>query len=202
MPTIGRSSGSAPPTLGTESMDEGAAAVGEVMREEAAKRGPDVVLRRHVQTVLEPDGAYSRRIVDDTGKEILARISDGVHFTPDGADYLARIVYKVLDERWHLTKQADPANPIGWTWAPGSVDTVPGYSSTPRSRYRSSSGSGSSSHRHSGSGGQSNTTYASQAPSIETPTSVFVAPTPTTTHVARRRTIPQAPDPSPTTAKP
>ena len=32
-----------PPTLGTRSMDRGAVAIGQVMREEAAKRAPDVV---------------------------------------------------------------------------------------------------------------------------------------------------------------
>ena len=32
------------------------------------------------------------------------RISDGVHFTVDGAQYLGDIVWKLLDKRWHITQ--------------------------------------------------------------------------------------------------
>jgi hypothetical protein len=126
-----------PPTLGTQSMDRGAKAMGEVMRQEAAKRSADVVYLDTYKLFSTPDGSFSRSIVDEHGKEILARISDGVHFTADGADYLARAVFSLIDARWKLTKQADIAHPIGWNFADGSGEIVPGYKSTPRSRYRS-----------------------------------------------------------------
>ena len=51
-----------------------------------------------------------------------------MHFTDDGADYLARAVFALLDARWQLTKQADPRDPIGWNIAAGSGEVVPGYS--------------------------------------------------------------------------
>ena len=50
---------------------------------------------------------------------VTARISDGVHFTASGADYLARAVFSLVDARWKSTKQADVAHPIGWNLADG-----------------------------------------------------------------------------------
>jgi hypothetical protein len=125
-----------PPTIGSmQSMDAGAKAIGVVMREEAAKRAPAVVYVDTYKLFSTADGTYSRRILDETGKEIVARIGDGVHFSADGAQYLARAVFSLVDARWHLSQQADLAQPIGWTLAPGSGEAVPGFSSTPRSRY-------------------------------------------------------------------
>jgi hypothetical protein len=125
-----------PPTLGARSMDRGAVAVGQVMREEAARRAPAVVYIDTYKLFSTKDGTYSRRILDERGNEIVARISDGVHFTADGAQYLARAVFSLIDARWRLSKQADLAHPIGWSLAPGSGEAVPGFSSRPRSRYR------------------------------------------------------------------
>jgi hypothetical protein len=126
-----------PPTIGSmQSLDAGAKAIGQVMREEAAKRAPGVVYVDTYKLFSGADGSYSRSIIDETGKEIVARIGDGVHFSADGAQYLARAVFSLVDARWHLSAQADLAEPIGWTIAPGSGEAVPGFSSAPRSRYR------------------------------------------------------------------
>jgi hypothetical protein len=130
-----------PPTLGTQSMDRGAKAIDELMRAEAAKRAPDVVYVSTYALFSTEDGEYSRRILDENGEEIVARIPDGVHFAEAGAQYLARALFVLLDAKWQLTKQADTANPIGWEMASGSGEEVPGYSSRPRSRYRRSRGS-------------------------------------------------------------
>src|SRR5206468_1934895 len=108
-----------------------------VMREEAKKREPDVVYLDTYKLFSSPDGSYSRDIVDENGNDITARISDGTHFTQDGAAYLARAVFTLIDARWKLLKQADPSRPIGWTPAPGSGESVPGYSYQPTSRYHS-----------------------------------------------------------------
>jgi hypothetical protein len=172
------------PTLGTNQNDA-AVEVNRVMKEEAAKRAPDVVYIDTYRMFEGPDGGYSRSITDENGKQIVARISDGVHFTEDGAAYLGRAVFKFLDARWHLHQQADTADPIGWTFVPGSVDAVPGYTSTPRSRYRSnyhsgSNGSGSnSSPDTSGTPGTSGTpqTTPETTPHETTPHS---SPTPST----------------------
>jgi hypothetical protein len=130
-----------PPTLGTPFMDAGAKELGEVMRQEAAKRAGDVEYLDTYKLFSTPDGQYSRHILDEHGNQITARIGDGVHFSEDGAQYLARAVFALVDARWHFTSQADLQDPIGWTLAPGSGESVPGFSSAPRSRYRSSNNS-------------------------------------------------------------
>ena len=182
-----------PPTLGTESMDRGAQAMGEVMREEALKRSPDVVYIDTYKLFSTSDGSFSRRIVDENGKEILARIPDGVHFTKDGSDYLARAVFSLLDARWRLLKQADPADPIGWNFCHGSGEVVPGYSSTPRSRYTQGASHYSETTAPSYSATTvvvdpttaatlAPTTVASTAPPATTPTTKAPPPTTPTTH--------------------
>jgi hypothetical protein len=126
------------PTLGTHNMDAGAVEINRVVSEEALKRGANVVFVDTYRMFSGPDGRYSREIVDDKGETLTARISDGVHFTPAGAEYLARALFALLDARWHLQRQADLADPIGWTLASGSGESVPGYRYRPQSRYNSS----------------------------------------------------------------
>jgi hypothetical protein len=181
-----------PPTLGTRSMDRGAAAIGRVMRDEAAKRAPDVVYIDTYKLFSTNDGTYSRRILDERGQEIVARISDGVHFTADGAQYLARAVFSLIDARWRISKQADLTQPIGWSLAPGSGEAVPGFTSRPRSRYRPRTGSTPTTSRP-----ESPTSAA--PPSSAVPTTV-AATVPTTVPVAT--TAPKATVPTtPTTPK-
>src|SRR5689334_8095060 len=127
------------PPLGDDRINPGAEELDKVMQQEAAKRSPDVVYVDAYKLFLGPDGNYSRRITDENGKEFTARIADGVHFTPDGASYLARAVFSLVDGRWHVMKQADPKQPIQWKLASGSGETVPGYAGTPKSKYRNRS---------------------------------------------------------------
>jgi hypothetical protein len=54
------------------------------------------------------------------------RISDGVHFSVDGAKYLADKLWSRLDKRWRIAAQSDPLHPIDYTIAQGSNDYVPG----------------------------------------------------------------------------
>jgi hypothetical protein len=126
------------PTLGTDSMDRGAFDLGQVMKAEAAKRTPDVVYVDTYKLFSVESGEYSRYILDEHGDEITARIGDGVHFSEDGAAYLARAVFSLLDTRFELQAHAG-GEPIGWSLADGSGETVPGYTQRPRSRYRDSS---------------------------------------------------------------
>jgi hypothetical protein len=184
-----------PPTLGTQSLDRGAKAIGDVMREEAAKRAPDVAYLDTYKLFSTSDGAYSRRILDETGKEILARISDGTHFTEDGAQYLARAVFKLLDARWNISNQADLLQPIGFTIASGSGESVPGFSSRPRSRYPSNNNSTPTTYSSATTTGPETSTTASVATTIA-PTTV-----PSTVHVPPSTAPPTSVQSTPTTAK-
>jgi hypothetical protein len=166
-----------PPTLGAKNLNSGAVAINQVMKEEAGKRRGDVTYIDTYKLFQAPDGSYSRSITDELGKQIQARIADGVHFTEDGAQYLARAVFKVLDEHWNIAKQADTTRPIGWTLASGSGELVPGFSTTPRSRYHSYGNNYGGSHTttpYTGSysspttsGGGSGPTYGNTSPPTE-----------------------------------
>jgi len=176
-----------PPTLEDDTMNRGAKAIGPVMRAEAARHAPDVEYLDTYKLFATPDGTYSRDILDETGKDITARLSDGVHFTEEGAQYLARAVFTLIDTRWKIEKQADPAQPIGWNWADGAGELVPGFSSRPTSKYQSgNSGGGDESPPAS----DAPTTFVTTPPTFETPTSVS---TPTTS-----ATVPPPTSPPPT----
>ena len=116
-----------PPTLGDDNLDRGAKLLGPVMREEAKKFAPDVVYVDTYRLFEGEDGGYSRYLTDAKGKSVQVRISDGVHFTVDGAQYLGDILFKLLDKRWDITRAGrSRREPIDYTIAHGSNDYVPG----------------------------------------------------------------------------
>ena len=100
------------PTLGTR-YNHGAQELDRVMREEAAKR-PTVVYV-DAFSLFSSNGEYSVFLPDADGNRVQMRIGDGVHFTTEGAQFLADHVYKLLDSRWNLASQAVPGSPIDYT---------------------------------------------------------------------------------------
>jgi hypothetical protein len=113
------------------------------------------------------------------------RISDGVHFSVDGAKYLAKKLWARINQRWRVTAHADPSQPISYTIAEGSNENVPGIG-----RYRPTVPSQSS-----------DTTPASS----DTATTIAVAPstTPPTNPVATTQPVATTTKPAgPTTTKP
>jgi hypothetical protein len=105
------------PTLGTR-YNHGAEELDRVMREEAAKRPTVVYVDAY--SLFSDNGQYSVFLPDGTGNRVQMRIGDGVHFTTKGAQFLADHVYKLIDSRWNLAKQADPSAPIQYTIEPSS----------------------------------------------------------------------------------
>jgi hypothetical protein len=115
-----------PPTLGDHTLNKGAYRLGRVMRQEAAKFAPDVVYVNTYRLFSDSHGHYSRSLPNGHGKIQEMRISDDVHFSVDGAQYLAEKLWTLLNARWHIAAQADPSQPIDYTIAKGSNDYVPG----------------------------------------------------------------------------
>jgi uncharacterized protein len=175
-----------PPTLGRETMDDAAVKLGALMKEEAAKRGPNVAYVDTYELFKSDDGGYSRTVIDENGEAITARIQDGVHFTSAGAEYLARALFMLLDAKFRISSQADITQPIGWSFADGtSGEDIPGQSSRPRSRYRS--------------GGSSRTTPVTDSPAT-TPVTAPPQTTPPTVPATSPPTSPPVTDPpTPTT---
>ena len=132
-----------PPTLQDHTIDKGARELGPVMRQEAAKFAPYVTYVDTYHLFSGEEGGYAASLPNAHHDLVQMRISDGVHFTVDGAQYLAQAVWKLLNRHWHINAQAHPSTPIEYKIAPGSNDYVPGVGhyrpSVSHSRSQSSS---------------------------------------------------------------
>jgi hypothetical protein len=106
------------PTLRDEEMNEGAAEIDRVMREEADKRD-DVIYLDAYALFSGDDGGYTSELQTRDGEIRRVRVGDGVHFTAAGGQHLAIEVFDLLDARWRIRAQADPDNPIGFDIAEG-----------------------------------------------------------------------------------
>jgi hypothetical protein len=167
-----------PPTMGDRSLNKGAKELGRVMRAEAAKFAPDVEYFDTYHLFADENGDYSRWLPDAHGVDQEMRISDGVHFSVDGAKYLADRLWTKLDKRWRISAQADLSQPIDYTIAPGSNDYVPGVG-----RYRPTVPS------------QSSETTPSSTP--DPPTTIG-----STSTVPTTKSVSTTTQPAPTTTKP
>ena len=124
-----------PPTLGDDDLDRGAEMLGPVMREEAREVRTRRRVRRHVSACSTATTAATRGTLPDADRRVVQmRISDGVHFTVDGAQYLADIALEAArqalgHQRAGRARRADRLHDR----ATGSNDYVPGVG-----RYRPS----------------------------------------------------------------
>jgi hypothetical protein len=76
--------------------------------QEVAARHTEVVYVDAYAMFSTPDGEYTPFLPDGTGETIRVRADDGVHFTPEGGDFLARNVFAFLDSQCSMTNQAVP----------------------------------------------------------------------------------------------
>jgi hypothetical protein len=167
------------PTMSVGWRDEGVRELNRVMREEAKKRAPDVVYVDAYSLFADENGDYTSDLPTLTGEIERVRISDGVHFTEAGAEYLGAVVFSLIDARWQIEKHADKAQPINWEESSGSSGNG-GSSGGSGSSGSGSSGSGSS---HGGSSGNGTTPDTpAPPPSLETtaPPTAPVGTTPAT----------------------
>ena len=167
-----------PPTMGDHTLNKGGYELGRVMREEARKFAPHVVYVDTYHLFADQNGDYSRSLPDGHGDIKEMRISDGIHFSVDGAKYLSDTIWKLLDKRWNIAAQADPSQPIAYTIAQGSNDYVPGVG-----RYRPT------------------VSYSptSTTPSLSVTTTTIAT---ATTTVPTTKPAPTTTQPAPTTTKP
>jgi lysophospholipase L1-like esterase len=119
-----------PPPLRNPSLERGTQELGTLMADEA-KAHDNVVYVDAYTMFADADGHYTRRIdMPDLGlTDVLVRISDGVHFTNDGADWLAYRIARLLDEQWQITRQSGGKR-IGVTIEQGG-GVIPGYRPRP-----------------------------------------------------------------------
>jgi hypothetical protein len=170
------------PTLKDPKMDAAVVQVNAIAEAEAARR-PDVHYVDTYKLFSDADGTFSYDLPDETGKVVTMRGGDGVHFTADGADYLAGQVYKLIDAQCGITEQKVPGATKEVIETEGSTQVAPGATS-------GSSGSSSGSSGYSG--GTVETTppataapttsppVATEPPTTEAPVTTVAPPNPST----------------------
>jgi hypothetical protein len=169
------------PTLKDQKMDAAAVEVNAIAQE-VAKQHPEVQYVDAHKLFAGSDGTFSYDLPDETGKVVTMRAGDGVHLTMDGAAYLARTVYKLVDTQCDVTAQKVDGATKQTIETEGSTQVAPGSGSSSGSGYSSggsgsSSGSGYSSGGSGSSGGTVATTPPAPPPSTAPPTT---APAPVT----------------------
>jgi hypothetical protein len=79
--------------------------VNEVFQDVAAKH-PEVTYVDAFGVFSGPDGKFTSMLPSVEGKVTRVRAQDGIHFTPEGGDLLARTVLERLDPQCGITRQA------------------------------------------------------------------------------------------------
>ena len=113
------------PTLKDEKMDAAVVEVNAVAAE-VAKRHPEVQYVDAYKLFSGADGKFAQDLPDETGKVVTMRAGDGVHLTMDGADYLARTVYKLVDDQCRVTAQKVDGATKKTIESEGSTQVAPG----------------------------------------------------------------------------
>jgi hypothetical protein len=163
------------PTLQDQEKDDAVVQVNAVAQE-VAKRHPKVHYVDTYKLFSDRDGTFSYDLPDETGKVVTMRGGDGVHLTTDGADYLARQVYELLDVQCDITEQKVAGATKETIETEGSTQVAPGSSSgSPRS---SSGSSGNSYGSGSSSGSSGNGTIPTTPPATAPVTAPPVEPAP------------------------
>ena len=122
-------------------------------------------------------GDYQQSFADHTGKRRVMRAGDGIHFSADGADFLAHAIFGLLEREWRILEQADLTQPKrvreteGSTQVPGTHRSVPVQSGS-----NSSSGSSASTTTTTSPVPSSTTTTAASTTTTTTITTAPVAP--------------------------
>lgn len=116
------------PTLKDENMD---AAVVEVnaIAQEVAKRHPEVQYVDAYKLFSGTDGKFAADLPDGNGEVVTMRAGDGVHLTMNGAEYLARAVYKLVDAQCAITEQKVAGVTKPTIESEGSTQVAPGATS-------------------------------------------------------------------------
>lgn len=87
------------PIVGSAPLARKVAVMNEIFRREA-ERHPGVRYVDSWSLFAEPDGGYTPSLPDGSGRTVLMRRPDGVHFTPAGAEHLTDAVWGAIRRDW------------------------------------------------------------------------------------------------------
>jgi hypothetical protein len=117
------------PPFGDSRTDE-VEALNDVARAVASQH-PEVTYVDTFALFSDDDGDFAASLPSDvTGETVQVRAGDGVHFTPEGGDRLARAVFALVNAQCEVSAQADPSSPKRVIVTAGS-SSIPGTSREP-----------------------------------------------------------------------
>jgi len=116
------------PILKDLKSNEGVQVVDEVASE-VVKRHPNAHYVDAYKLFSDSAGKYTSSLTID-GKTVYLRTDDGIHLTPDGGDYLARAVFKLIDAQCRVREQSVTGQAKQAIQTQGSTLVGPGFSPT------------------------------------------------------------------------
>jgi uncharacterized protein len=119
------------PTIRDSTIDSGVRQLDDVART-VVQHHPNATYVDDYRLFGDSQGHFSFTLPDQSGKPVLVRSDDGIHFTPAGADRLAQPIFQSLDAQCHLQSQAVPGSPKMVIETPGSTQVGRGSSPTTR----------------------------------------------------------------------
>jgi hypothetical protein len=161
-----------PPVAKDSDLEDGVKAVAEIARDAASKVKGVIYVDAHA-LFDDENGDYQQSFDNELGERQVMRAGDGVHFSVDGADYISRAIFELLDRDWDISGQADPTKPQAVRETKGSTQ-VPGT-------HRSVSAGSSGTTTTTSDSDTTTTTMGEPPPSSSSTTSTTGATTTTTT---------------------
>jgi hypothetical protein len=117
----------APPIRNMERAEGEYKVINEIFRNEAEKRPGRVFYVDIYPLFLDGGGGYADYLDNGSGTLVKMRADDGIHFTREGGDRIAREVFKVIEKSFDLTSWQSGTTSTTSTAPPASA---PGASST------------------------------------------------------------------------
>ena len=117
-----------PPVLRDTKQEAGVKALADVIRGVVDTHPQAEFVDLH-DLLDAPDGTYSST-VDSEGKKVQVRTGDGVHLTPDGAEFVGDALFTELDAQCRLKAQAVADSKQQLVETKGSTSVAPGSTAT------------------------------------------------------------------------
>ena len=117
------------PVARAKTLETGVLAVDAIQRDAAANVAGVTYVDAHA-IFDDENGDYQQSFPDENGTTRIMRAGDGVHFSVEGADFISRAIFDLIDTEWNLTAQTVPGatKPVletkGSTQVPGTHRSV------------------------------------------------------------------------------
>jgi len=98
------------PPMQSSAMNQAVVQLNAIAADEASKRGTVTFIDSY-KLFADANGRYADRLPDpETGRRLLLRAGDGIHFSGDGGDWMAAELMRHLESDWQIMRQSVPGH--------------------------------------------------------------------------------------------